>query len=343
MVRAKTGWMAGAVVCVLVTATAGQAIEPKFLPPSAEAVITLNLKQIKESDLVKKYEDTFKKLREKAEKDAGAGVKEYLDKTGFDVFRDLDSVTITGDGSLNADSLFVALEGKFNPEKIIDTIKEAGRDQGITVKVSKNGPVNSIEIVPPGDEKTIYAALLNDSLLVASTSKEAVTGTIARVTGNKAAAIGKNMKKLLETTSSKQSLSFVLTTTGAGRIAENAPIPKKDGAGDPAAFLDNFEGFTAAVTVGKSVVIQATGIAKDEDIAKKMAGFGTLAIVALRGAIVQKAQEDQNLQTVVDIAKTIKITPQGSDVNLRAEVTPEAIERLIEIAPKLNPRKKGAQ
>lgn len=331
-----------ACVVALVTATAAPALEPKFLPPNAEAVITLNLKQIKESELVKKYEDSFKKLREKAEKDAGAGVKEVLDKTGFDVFRDLDSVTVTGDGSLNADSLFVALEGKFNPEKIIDAIKGAANDQGITVKVTKNGQVNLIEISPPGDEKIIYAALVNDSLLVASTMKESVNGTVARVTGNKAGAVGKTMKKLLETTSSKQSLSFVLTTTGAGRIADNVPLPKKEGV-DPAGFLDNFEGFTASITAGKGITVNAVGLAKDDDIAKKMAGFGNLAMITLRAFVVQKAQEDPNLQTAVDVAKTFKVTAQGSEVTLRGEISAEAIERLIELAPKVTPKRKKAE
>ncbi len=336
--RVKMSWLA--CLGVLLTATTGQALDPKFLPPNAEAVFTLNLKQIKESELVKKYEDTFKQLREKAEKDAGAGVKDYLDKTGFDVFRDLDSVTVTGDGSLNADSLFVALEGKFNPEKIIDAIKDAGRDQGVTVKVTKNGQVNLVEVSPPGEEKTIYAALVNDSLLVASTSKESVNGTVARVIGNKAGAVNKSMKKLLETTSSKQSLSFVLTTTGAGRIAEN--IPKKDGA-DPAGILDNFDGFTASITVGKGITVNAVGLAKDDDVAKKMAGFGNLAMITLRAFIVQKAQEEPKLQTAVDIAKTFKVAAQGSEVTLRGEISAEAIERLIELAPKIVPKKKAQQ
>jgi len=137
------------------------AIEPKYLPPNAEMALALNLKQILNSELIRDKKvllDSAKAfVQGKLEE---TPFKAYFDKAGFDLFRDLHSITITTDGSKDLDSLFIAVEGNFNSEKCVDLAKSAARDSGDVLKVTKNDNVNIFELTLRANDKTIFAGLI---------------------------------------------------------------------------------------------------------------------------------------------------------------------------------------
>src|SRR4051794_1695741 len=182
---------------VLGMALAAPAIEPKYLPPNAEMALTLNLKQILNSELLqdKKVLVDSAKAFVQGKLDE-TPFKGYFDKAGFDLFRDLHSVTITTDGSKDLDSLFIAVEGNFNTEKWVDLAKSAARDSGDVLKVTKNDNVNIFELTLRANDKTIFAGLIGDSILVAAPTRAALNATIARVQSNNAT-LKPGVKKLI--------------------------------------------------------------------------------------------------------------------------------------------------
>lgn len=270
-----------ALAVVFAVAAPASAIDPKFLPPHAEAAITINVKAALDSQLAKNKKDLLEKLKEtiKAKLDESPA-KEWLEKAGFDIMKDLHSITIAGDGSKEVDSIFFAVEGAFNVDKLVETAREAARTNGDVLKWSKSGNVNIFEVTPQGNEKTIYAGLIGDSVLVAAPTRDALNGTIARVNGGgKAAGLKPGLKTLLQTTNSKQTLSVVATGAAIAKGIENAPRPPK---GDFAAMAQSVDGLAISVTVGKDIQFEASITSKDEDTAKKMAAAGNFGLLGLR-------------------------------------------------------------
>src|SRR5262245_50486794 len=110
-----------AIAAFLATTRPAGAIEPKYLPPNAETAFTINFKQIQDSQLFqdkKTLIDLAKGFLEGRLQDSP--IKAKLDEAEFDLFRDLHSITITTDGSKDLDSMFIAIEGKFNTDKWVD-------------------------------------------------------------------------------------------------------------------------------------------------------------------------------------------------------------------------------
>ena len=83
-------------------------------------------------------------------------------------------------------------------------------------------------------------------------------------------------------------------------------------------WLQNIEGLSGAINVGKEVQFQFDIYSKDEASAKKMEQDGKVIGVTL---LIRYA--------LFDIAKTLRITNQGSNVLVRGTVSPEVIEKLM--------------
>ncbi len=308
--------------------SSARAVDPKYLPGDTEVVVTINLQQMLKSEVAQQYKQLV---------DQGKGFLEaqiqnnpaakYLEKSGFDLFRDLHGVTVASNGSKDLEGGALIIEGKFNPEKLQATAEEIARENPDVLKISKIGGARVFEITPPG-EKRAYAALLNDSILVASPSQDTVKEIIA---GMQRKQLKENFKSLLQTTSSKQSFSFAATGAALAKLIENAPVPNADAA---AGMLQALDGISAAVTLTKDVQFQLGVNAKDDETAKKTVAAGNFGLLTIRTLAAQKAKEDEKLQPLVDVSKTLRITSEGNNIVLRGEISVENLEKLIKALPK---------
>ena len=309
------------------------AVDPKLLPGDTEVVVTLNLKQMLDSEVAKQYKElldqgrAFIEAELEKQKNTNPALK-YLEKAGFDLMRDLHSVTVASNGSKDVEAGFLVVEGKFNVAKINTVAEDAARENAELLKVTRMGSVNVIEFTPPGGEKRFYVALINDKTLVATASHDALKDAIS---GTPRKGLNANFKSLLKTTSSKQSFSFAASGVAIAKMLENAPIPNADAA---MGMIKNIDGISAALTLGKDIQFQLGVNSKDEETAKQMVGMGNFGLLAARTAVANKAKEDEKFQPLVDIAKTLRITSEGNNVVLRGEVTLENLEKLIKLAPK---------
>src|SRR5262249_49764788 len=146
----------------------------------------------------------------------------YLEKAGFDLFKDLGSLTVAMPPSTDPDQMFMMIEGTFDVAKLNATIEEAAQENGDLVKIRKAGKYKIYQVSPAG-QKNIYAVLLNNNTLAMCTTEEGINGAIARASGSKRSALRKQLASLLQTTNSKQSMSFVATGSALAKLAENAP------------------------------------------------------------------------------------------------------------------------
>lgn len=313
-------------------AAPAQAIDPKLLMPNAEVAVNINLKQILDSDLMKAHKDLVDQaksaIRQKLDE---SPAKDYLDKAGFDIFQDFHSITMSGDGSKETESGLVAIQGKFNPDKLVEVAREAAAKEGDKLKVTKAGNVNVFEITPKENEKTIYAGLIGDSLIVAAATREQLNAAIARIAANKTPTFGANFKQVLSTTNDQQSFVMVASAEGIAKMSQNAP---KQPGGDFNAMLQSVEGMSLSLSVAKDINFQAAAATKAEDDAKKIASSinGLLAIG--RGMIANQAKQDEKLQPVAEIMNSIRVTVMNANVAIRGEVSRANLDKMLSMIPK---------
>ena len=216
-----------------------RAADVTHFPDDTEVVVTVNLKQIFNSEMVKSQPDALGELKEALGQFAGVNAaQKYLKVAGLDAFRDLRSITYVYTDSKSPKVSFLILEGEFNAEKLSDAAKTGATE----LRAAKSGDHTVYEITPRG-EKRLYATLINPSTLIVATTEEALADARNRAAGTKKSGLKKEMRKFLETADEKQSVGFVSTGTAFARLVEGISIPDAETA---IAFLQTLDAFSGA-------------------------------------------------------------------------------------------------
>src|SRR5205823_5277785 len=240
--------------------------------------------------------------------------QKHLEQIGFDQFRDLSSVTIAMPPSKDPEAMFVIVEGSFTPEKVHAVAEQVAQDHGDVFKISKVGKYKVFEITPPGANR-FYASLLNNNAMVVCASERAVQAAIKRAIGAERPPLKREITSLLQTTSNKQSFSFVATGSALVELSKEAPVANEQAL----QALKAIEGISAAVTVSKDVQMQLGVATKDAATAKDFAQKAGAGLNIVRFLVAQKAMQDERFQPLADAVKTLRATSEQANLILRAE------------------------
>jgi hypothetical protein len=323
MTTLRRVWLAPLVVA-LATFSTVRAVDPKYLPNDTEIVFTVNLKQILDSPLVKSNKDALDQGKAALENQFGDNpVLNNLKNAGFDIFRDLHSITVASDGGKEPTAIIV--EGTFNSEKLMAAAEEAAKEHPDCLKITRAGSQTVFEITPPGD-KVGFATLIKGKVLVATMTREGLTDILARLDGTKNSSLKKPFAVLLDTVNSNQSINFVATGPALAKLVTANPVPNGEAA---SAVLQSIDGLSGAITVTKEVNFQLGINSKDEAAAKKMVQDGNTMLFLAQSLVGQKAQKDEKFAPAVDVVKTLRITSQGSNVLLRGTISFDVIEKAM--------------
>lgn len=324
MLRNHRVWLAGLALAVAAFAAQSRAADLKYLPDDTEIILNLNVKQILNSELVKGQKAILDQIKDQMKANTPEEAKKYLEAIGFDLFRDLDSITVAGPGKKDHDAGLIIIEGSFQPTKFYEAAAQAAKDHGDHLKITKSGEFKVLEIQAEG--KTFYAAMVSKTTILGSLSKEYFNKGLKRAAGTEQSTLKQNVKDLLKTVNSKQSISGIATGAALSKALEDAPIPNAQAIGPALAAI---EGLSGALTIGKDVQFQLGVGTKDEETAKDFAQKANFGLIVAKGLVAQKAKEDMKLLPAVDILNTLRAEAKGSSLILRGEVSVENIEKLI--------------
>jgi hypothetical protein len=320
----------GTLLCFVAAAPA-RAVDVKYLPGDTEIVISVNFKQMLDSEIAKTHKESIDQVKGLVEAQVqGLPAAKYLEKAGFDLFRDLHGVTIATNGGKELADLVIIIHGNFDAGKVRAAAEDIARDNAEVLKITKIAGREALEITPPG-EKRVYAIVLDDKTMVACGSEALAKETIDRSNGGARKGLKDSFKSLLKTTSDKQSFSVVATGGALAKLIAEARVDNADAA---AAMISNLEGLSAAITLTKDIQFQLGVSAKDNETAKQAVAMGNFGLLTARTLAAQKAKENPDLQPLVDIAKTLRITADGNNILLRGEVSTENLEKVIKNLPK---------
>jgi len=309
----------------------------KYLPSDAEMIASFNFRQVLGSELVASQKEKVEQMKALLDSiiQGNEEAKKYLEALGFDLLRDFHGVTVAGAASMDPDTGLVIVEGKFNPEKFHNTAEQVARENGDILKVIKVGNHKIWEVNAPGHPKTLYMCLANKSTILAALSKSVLTTALEQ----KEPDLKKEVRELLKTTNSKQSLSFVATGKALSNLAEKIAEKSNDPKGKqvlemagPA--LKMIAGFSAALTVGKNVDFQVGVGTEDKKAADVLSQQATGLIALGRTLVAQKAQQDPNSATALEIMRTLTASVEGTTVILRGQISAAVLEKAMKNSEK---------
>ncbi len=308
-----------------------EGVPEKYLPPDTEVVVTINVQQLYNSTIAKENKDALQQVQFMLDnKLQEVGASKYLEKAGIDLHKDITSITAAGPGTKDNDRGVILFEGKFNPAKLHAAAEDAAKDNPGSINLSKIGNTNIYE-VPLPDGKTVYVGALGNDMLLATISKDVFKATQEQGKSGKSADLPKGLQSLLPTINSKQSFSMAATGPALARIIQSTPVGNNDQANN---VLRSIEGLSLALTLTKDLQFQLGIFATDKEAAENFAKMGNGGLIMARNLLAQKAKEEPKLAPAVEVAQTLRIVSQGTNVVLRGEVSYETLGKIIKEAQK---------
>jgi hypothetical protein len=297
-----------------------------LIPPDSEMVITVNVRHILDSELVKGLGlDQVKGLLENVE-----GVGDVLKDLGFDPFKDLDSVVIASPGGTAGDRGLAIIRGKFNLAKFAKKAEETLKENGEVFKRHKvpngsGGRFTLYEIVLQENESSLFVSMAGKDLLLASPGKDYVVEAMKRALARKKAVLkNKDFQAMLRKMQPKQSISLAMMGKAIrGDRVDEAP-------GMIRAALKKIEAIGGGVTLGKETVkYQLVVSTKTDKDAKDLSGTAKRALGLATGGLLLLGGDSKLLNALADVLKGIRVSSKDKVVAFKGVVTSDTIKELL--------------
>jgi hypothetical protein len=301
----------------------------QYLPADSILVIKVNVRQLLDSRLAQDYWAAG--LRRQYEKDYGE-VQAFFKDVGFDPFKDLDRLILTGPGDDAPRKGLAILGGRFDPDKVRAKAEDLVKSQAGTVKVltAPDGKGGDFRIYQayPGSPGSLFIALPDATTLFLSADKDVVLEALKKVGSQaKAELKDKDLQAVLEGLDDRQ----VLSVAGVGGVLERVILPDA-----PELLRDSIQrvaAFGGGLTLGEDVRLDVAVRAKTAAEAKALyatAGTGVRLAVA---ALALKPDEDNPLDELLsDVVRSIKVRCKDRTVVFKGRVNVEDAEEALQKA-----------
>jgi len=308
--RKAVGGLLG--LALLLSAPAHAAQPNKYVPADAEVVIHVDVQQLLDSKLGKKYalppiEKALKNNKE---------VQQVLTVLDLDPLKDIRTLTLSNVGQ-SGDKVQAALTGTFSLDKIYATAKKAAEDKKDKFKISKVGTKPLYEAVQKG--KTVYAGFADEETMIVSTSRDYVVNALNGKTGK----LSKGLQDAIATVDGKQSIWVAFEVTEGMK----ALLGRRQ---DVAAVFKNWKDGSLGINVRDALAISLKVQTTDAPSARELGKQANDA----KGVLQFVGQTNEELKPFIDeIIKTLEIKTQQADVSVKFQLSQDLIEKAIKKIP----------
>jgi hypothetical protein len=292
----------------------------KFLPKDTDAVLSVNVKQIVDSAVFKK--NGLNLVKETLEKNKD--VQLIIQATGIDPLKDFERITIglTIDDP-KSPKVMMIFEGKFDPKKIT-SILDAEAKKPTKIKTDTvNG--KTIYKFNEGEKSPVFGAVLDSKTIVLGSLKEYIGTAFEAAQGTAKVEIHKDLSALLAKADSQSSLYFASIIRGK---LEKLPLP------DPniKKVIEQIYNLTIDIKAKEDVDLRlGIGVAT-ADSAKQFEQMAQAGVELLKAQIKVTAVQNPELEPIVELVNSLKVTTRGSALILTGVLKSEAIEKAIKDA-----------
>jgi hypothetical protein len=316
MVR-SFGW-AAALVCAVLAVRARAAEINSFLPKETDVVLSLNVRQVLDSPLVKKHALELIKTTLASSKEAQEAIKAL----GLDPLTDFSRVSVgVGLDDVNHPKAVIIIEGKFDPRKIGDVADALVKKEPKQFSIEKVNGKTVYKISAP-DQPVIFAAPIDTGVFVLGTQKEYVGAAFDAAKGTRKPEIKKELAELIKSANPKSSLTVVANTKGRldAIPLPDAPLKKT---------IEQIHSFALDLKVDQDVDLEISIGTENAEAAKQMqlivAGGLDLAKIQAKVALAQQPE----LQPLLDLVNSLKAVQKDKDVVVTGKLGADAIEKIL--------------
>jgi len=303
-----------ALAAVVAAGPARGADADPLLPADADVVVSVNVRQALQSDIVKQYAmESLKKALQ--ENDA----QKLLRDLGLDPLKDLDRVVVGGSGKDETDMKYlVIIHGTFDPEKLYKAAEAQTRKDADHYALVKDGKDVMFKYTPDNGNP-YYATVVDDKTIILSGDKKGISTALA-VPAKSKADLGREMNALVKGMDDKATLWAVALTNGRlDKLKGPAANPAVAGQ------LANLQSLSTVVRVEKDVTLNITLGMKDnaaaEETGKTLGGLLRLLPIL--------AANQAELKALVEPARSLKSEVKDRNVVITGKLTGTTIGELI--------------
>lgn len=309
------------VTAVLLSVPLGRAAEvDPYLPEDTESVLNINVRQILDSELIKKH------LLEAAQEALRGNdqAQDILKDLGFDPFKDLDRVIIASPTSTEKDRGLVIVHGRFDVAKFKAKAEEVAKEESDHLKILKVDKHLLYEVNHPEIDDPIFVALPGPDTLLLSLGKDYVIDALKK-TGKTAKANLKNKKfhALLEKVDARQSLSLAAVTN-----PDIAKTIKKKTPGDISGMFEKIQALAGGLTISDEIKLELAVTTKNTQDAKDLSDSAKAGLNLILGFIAPIVQggDSPGAEFVVEIIKSLRVKNQEEFVSIKGRISSDLIE-----------------
>jgi hypothetical protein len=311
-------------VCLIAMPAATRGADPvSYLPAETDAVLTIQARQLNQSELGKKVGPSLLNDIVEISKPLAAAIK----ATGLDPLRDFDLVTVgLTTNKATVARPFALLEGKFDPKKVHENVAAYMKEHPghITSVTVADKPAFKMAGAKP--DEAMYAAILDETKLVVAPTEKDLAAAFEAAAGTRKPVISKELAWLLAGV--KPPTPIFLRAWVKGKL-NDVSLPNEK---LKAAVL-GIDWATVAIDVTKDVALTMTVNTPDQPSAQKLSDLlgGVIGLVRLQ--LVAAAEDQPELRPIADLLKATKVGPNGTRVVAYGTVKGEAIEKALATPP----------
>ena len=292
---------------------ASAAAAEKYFPKETDLILSLNVRQVLDSPVVKTYALDLIKTTLAGNK----GVEEVLKAVGIDLLTDIGRMTIGGSlDDLKNPKGVVVIEGKFDVQKINAALDERVKKDPKQFGVEKVSG-KTVFRVNVADFPDVFAAAIDSNTIVMSTAKEHVATAFDAATGTRKPELKKELVELLAKADANASLSLVAYTKGK---LDNVPLPDGE--------FKKIISISGTIKVEKNMSLELVlGLPAAEDARRTRLLVG--AALDLYKIQAKTAQQQQEFQPLIELLGSLSAVQKDRLVVIAGKLSGEAIEKSL--------------
>lgn len=300
-------------------------IDP-LVPPDTESYLAVNVKSALESPLFQKQllgplKDALGEVPE---------IKAISGDLGFDPLEDVHRVLFAMPGGTETDRGLLIAHGRFDEAKFEKRAKDAARENDDALKIHKvklgaDATATVWEVIVPGQDSSIFVALVDNKILVASPGKDYVIDALKQHRSKKKADLkNRGFQALVENLDAKQTVSFaVLGKSLAAAVGDALPAGFTDA-------LKKIDAVGGGLTITNEVKLDVLVSSKDATSADTVRTTLDKGVKLSMIGLALLAEGRKELEVLLEVVKTVKVGGKGKVVVVSARLTADVLKDLFE-------------
>lgn len=308
------------------TVTARAAEPDKLLPASTDTVVQVNVRQILDSDITKKY--ALEQLKQFLD---GNDAKKFLTELGLDPLKDIDQLVIGASGASKDDAkALIIVHGKFNPDKLTRAAEAQTKKDPDKYSKIKDGNTTIFKFVPDAGDQSVYVTILDENTILGATEKKLITSAVKANEANERANIKGELASLIKKLDGKASIYAASILKGKFdevKIPGGGQIPI-----DLSAFqelIPKIETLSFVVQVKSDVSIEVTVGMKNETAAGDFQTAFDEFMKQVKPLIQIAGAAEPRAKPLADVLGTIKTSTKNKDVVIAGKITGANIGKMV--------------